>query len=1536
MTAFAVEVAGEANPLTERQLVQTLQATSSSVPHQIQTGTKQLQTWARQKGFYTMLQSAYLDHSLPVESRYMAIIQLKNGIDKHWRKTATHSISSDEKDGIRSRLVQGCLDEPDDRLALQSALVVAKVARLECPTVWPDLMPSLAQRLRQASSSSPVQLTRCLLVLLQVIKELGATRFPRTRRHLLVVTPELVHVLSGLYTAAITSWQQQGSEQGIATGVATLKVLRRLIIYGYEHPHRDDDVATFWSSSQQFFGSLLQQRQQTPLVDKNLVQLAKLHRNMARDHPASFVLLPQSRDLAMAYWGLIKQFGQTFSSREEITGANANGSAGNGEQQTSTNEKIALFGLLLIRACVKMVHNPVGSFRYSAGETKQEQVRARTLLREQLLGLDFVQEMADTLIARFFVFRASDLKEWEEEPEEWEKRQDGESDDWEFSIRSCAEKLFLDLAINYRESFVQPLLSVFYSVASTQNNDYLAKDSVYTAIGLAAPVLLDDVDFDRFLNDVLVYEVQKHQPGFNILRRRAAILIGQWISVKINSREVVLQIFAHLLSTNDPLNDQVVRITAGRQLAKVVDDWGTTAEHLQPYAETLLSRLLNLIDEIELGDTKLVLVNTVSVFITKMESNIAPFAEGIVKILPALWENSGDEHLMKQRILVIFVALVNAMQKDSTPLHSMVFPIIKGSVQPGSEMEVYLLEDALDLLAAILYQTDQASPALCDLFPSILPLLEKGSDSLRRALEIISSYVLLAPEYVLREDVRRKLISALVALLPVLKTKAYANGMACGIVEAMIRQAFRLGDEMAVNRLTADLMPLFTVALQTLHGCWTAHSATGTGAMDPPIDGFVEKDYYSIFSRLILASLGSFIEAMEAFAKGKGETSQDTMNWFLEDWFDMFENHNDPERRKLMTLALTRLLETRHSFILSRLQNLMTVWTDVVTELRNDVEDNTAVTSDSLVYNPPEEGFPSSFGAEDKRKTEMLYSDEVHVINLPQWIKVYLQQTIMACGGERQFQLDWLNNSIESKMADRNLSAEILAAVKDGAAIRTDEYFPSVPQPQVKAALDRLAARQMIEYETRDKDEVILTPEGNQIASEGSHEFKVWELVTQAGRLSLNDAVLSTPSAKVGQGKAFGLKWIKKDGNGLVPSAENVRDSTRETLQYVSQHGAFEDPKLQKEYQKRKLVTTQKVIAYDARRGPKWAAEIPREVTDLTAEMLMDGSWKTANFKPYNFNALGEPQPSGALHPLNKVRKEFRRIFLDLGFMEMPTSNYVDSGFWNFDALFVPQQHPARDVQDTFYVSDPAEAGLPGPDPVFDSAMETMERSSIVSGDSVPTSKGKLDYAKYYENVKKVHQDGAFGSTGYRYPFSDKETRRLVLRTHTTAVSAYCLHHLALAPRPVRYFSIDRVFRNESVDATHLAEFHQIEGVIADYNLTLGGLQGFMETFFRRAGITSALRFKSAYNPYTEPSMEIFCWHEGFKKWIEIGNSGMFRPELLLPMGLPKDLRVYGFGLSLERPTMIKYKMDNIRDLLGHKVDLGFVKGNPAVRLEKD
>ncbi|CAK9823555.1 Phenylalanine--tRNA ligase alpha subunit B [Anthophora retusa] len=430
-----------------------------------------------------------------------------------------------------------------------------------------------------------------------------------------------------------------------------------------------------------------------------------------------------------------------------------------------------------------------------------------------------------------------------------------------------------------------------------------------------------------------------------------------------------------------------------------------------------------------------------------------------------------------------------------------------------------------------------------------------------------------------------------------------------------------------------------------------------------------------------------------------------------------------------------------------------------------------------------------------------------------------------------------------------------------------------------------------------------LTLEGQHIVDHGSHEAAIYNVIPDGGVLQ-SEVMQTVPFAKIGFSKALQSGWIEIDKTKGTPIVKKKVSSIIDTTQNDLINLANLTDRLRTDYKKRKLIQEVIIKSLQLGKGINFTRKVEKLETELTADLLMNGAWKKKKFKPYNFAALGAALEVGHLHPLLKVRSEFRKIFLEMGFTEMPTNNFVESSFWNFDVLFQPQQHPARDAHDTFFIAEPSHSS------------------------SFPMD--------YLEKVRKVHSEGGYGSLGYRYDWKIEEAQKNVLRTHTTAVSARMLYKLMQQGefKPVKFFSIDRVFRNETLDATHLAEFHQIEGVVADYDLTLGDLIGILYEFFKKLGITQ-LQFKPAYNPYTEPSMEIFCYHEGLKKWIEIGNSGMFRPEMLLPMGLPEDVNVIAWGLSLERPTMIKYGINNIRDLVGHKVDMEMVYNNPICRLNK-
>lgn len=483
--------------------------------------------------------------------------------------------------------------------------------------------------------------------------------------------------------------------------------------------------------------------------------------------------------------------------------------------------------------------------------------------------------------------------------------------------------------------------------------------------------------------------------------------------------------------------------------------------------------------------------------------------------------------------------------------------------------------------------------------------------------------------------------------------------------------------------------------------------------------------------------------------------------------------------------------------------------------------------------------------------------------------------------------------------------SKILSLVNEGTTdSETLTKTLNVSHDSIVGSLKSLENAEMIVLTQYQTEVVELTTDGIHIIQNGSEEYNFLVYLSKNGNTVENSQLIADFGSEgvvkklVNQAKKANQVTI--DGTKVTLSASTLVDDTKQQLESV-QTGLLTDAKLIASLKKAKLIKHGKKTFYKLAKGPHFSLEIKKLEPEITLEQLRSGEWRNTQYKPFNYATLGTPETNGALHPLMKTRTQFREILLELGFNEMPTNKFVESSFWNFDALFQPQQHPARDSHDTFFLSKPE----------FSTIKDT----------------------EYFEKVRKVHEEGGYGSIGWRYDWSGNEALKNILRTHTTSISSQMLYKLAKDYEktgvfsPKKYFSIDRVFRNESIDSTHLAEFHQVEGLIADYDLGLGNLIATIENFFHRIGIKK-LRFKPAYNPYTEPSMEIFSYHEGLKRWVEIGNSGIFRPEMLKPMGLPDGVNVIAWGLSLERPTMIHYGLNNIRSLFGHEVQITNTKKN--------
>jgi phenylalanyl-tRNA synthetase alpha chain len=308
--------------------------------------------------------------------------------------------------------------------------------------------------------------------------------------------------------------------------------------------------------------------------------------------------------------------------------------------------------------------------------------------------------------------------------------------------------------------------------------------------------------------------------------------------------------------------------------------------------------------------------------------------------------------------------------------------------------------------------------------------------------------------------------------------------------------------------------------------------------------------------------------------------------------------------------------------------------------------------------------------------------------------------------------------------------------------------------------------------------------------------------------------------------------------------------------------------------------------------GSKLAASglvLKEEVARVPTDLLSSGRWKDAEFRRYDARAFAPLVRPGKRHVLSAYLERIRRIFLSMGFEEL-AGDYVQGAFWVFDALFQPQDHPARDVLDTLYVDRPAAVPLPEADVV--------------------------------RRVADAHETGgSTGSRGWGYAWDPKEAERAVLRPHTTPIT---LRHLADHPDPPRKaFIVGRNFRRDAIDWKHLPEFHQVEGVVMEEGASLASLIGTIEAFYGRLGFTR-VKFRPGYFPYTEPSME----PEGQLpdgRWIELGGSGIFRPEVTEPLGIRTP--VLAWGLGLERLIMAIEGISDIRQL--YLSDLDWLRDHP-------
>lgn len=444
---------------------------------------------------------------------------------------------------------------------------------------------------------------------------------------------------------------------------------------------------------------------------------------------------------------------------------------------------------------------------------------------------------------------------------------------------------------------------------------------------------------------------------------------------------------------------------------------------------------------------------------------------------------------------------------------------------------------------------------------------------------------------------------------------------------------------------------------------------------------------------------------------------------------------------------------------------------------------------------------------------------------------------------------------------------------------------PGLSRPEVSSAVSWLESKSLVDIRKESREGVFISDEGREYLKNGLPEAIIFNAIRESGRITVKDCM-----AKLGQdGAKIALAQLSKLGlkprNGEITYNENQKIQAElkrrmDALESLSRGEEIPDDIIE-HFRKRENVINvrSRTIRYVRinSNGKEYLKSHRDEekIDSLTPEMITSGSWKGRRFREYDLNSPVERISSASKHPMTYLIDRVRQIFLSMGFMEMK-GRYVEYSGWNMDALFIPQDHPARDMQDTFYLKS--------------------------------TRNFEFEHPEIIEVLRGVHEKGFMKYPGWQYKWSEEKARELLLRTHTTVSTIRYLYENQTAP--LALFSVEKVFRHESVDWKHLAELHQIEGAVRSEEANISTLKGLMRVFYEQLGFKE-IKFMPSYYPYTEPSMDAVVKIGG--KEVELGGSGVFRPEVTEPLGIKEP--VIAWGLGLERLAMIYYNLMDIREI---------------------
>uniref|UniRef100_A0A8C3SMN5 Importin-11 n=1 Tax=Chelydra serpentina TaxID=8475 RepID=A0A8C3SMN5_CHESE len=673
-------------------VLQVLTQATSQDTAVLKPAEEQLKQWEIQPGFYSVLLNIFTNHTLDINVRWLAVLYFKNGIDRYWRRVAPHALSEEEKSTLRAGLITN-FNEPVNQIATQISVLIAKVARLDCPRQWPELIPTL---LESVKIQDDLRQHRALLTFYHVTKTLASKRLAADRKL-------FYDLASGIYSFACSLWNHHTDTflQQIFTGDETaatnslertllsLKVLRKLTVHGFVEPHRNVEVmVNNFSRNNHEIKSIGTENVCRDRLEKTIILFTKVLLDFLDQHPFSFTpLIQRSLEFAVSYVFTEAGEGVAF-------------------------ERFIVQCMNLIKMIVKnYAYKPSKRFEDSSPETLEAHK-----IKTSFFTYPTLMEICRRLVSHYFLLTEEELTMWEEDPEGFTVEETG-GDSWKYSLRPCTEVLFIDIFHEYNQTLTPVLLEMVHSLQGPTNvedtNALLIKDAVYNAVGLAAYELFDSVDFDQWFKNQLLAELQVSHNRYKPIRRRVIWLIGQWISVKFKSdlRPMLYEAIRNLLQDLD----LVVCIQK--------HDFEFRTDQFLPYLESMFTLLFQLLQEVTECDTKMHVLHVLSCVIERVNIQIRPYVGCLVQYLPLLWKQSEEHNMLRCAILTTLIHLIQGLGADSKNLYPFLLPIIQLSTDVSQPPHVYLLEDGLELWLVTLENSPCLTPELLRIFQNMSALL---------------------------------------------------------------------------------------------------------------------------------------------------------------------------------------------------------------------------------------------------------------------------------------------------------------------------------------------------------------------------------------------------------------------------------------------------------------------------------------------------------------------------------------------------------------------------------------------------------------------------------------------------------------------------------------------------------------------------------------------------------------------------------------------------------------------------------------------